>query len=62
MFIVVRQGFAILNVYCCQTYSQRKRLEYTVYTAFFVAIIVVQWADVIICKTRRLSIVEKGMT
>jgi sodium/potassium-transporting ATPase subunit alpha len=30
-------------------------------TAFFVSIIVVQWADVIITKTRRLSITTQGM-
>jgi len=29
--------------------------------AFFIAIIVVQWADLVICKTRTLSIVEQGM-
>jgi sodium/potassium-transporting ATPase subunit alpha len=34
------------------TYEARKDLEYTCHTAFFVAIVVVQWADLIICKTR----------
>merc|ERR1711953_752944 len=29
-------------------------LEYTCHTAFFVSIVVVQWADLIICKTRKL--------
>lgn len=29
--------------------------------AFFIAIIVVQWADLVICKTRTLSIFEQGM-
>ncbi|CAK9303887.1 unnamed protein product [Gordionus sp. m RMFG-2023] len=43
------------------TYADRKRLEYTTYTAFFVTIVVVQWADLIICKTRRLSIIHQGM-
>jgi len=43
------------------TYTDRKRLEYTCHTAFFVAIVVVQWADLIICKTRRNSIVHQGM-
>jgi sodium/potassium-transporting ATPase subunit alpha len=28
---------------------------------FFTAIVIVQWADVIICKTRRNSIVQQGM-
>ncbi|ODN01960.1 Sodium/potassium-transporting ATPase subunit alpha [Orchesella cincta] len=43
------------------TYSSRKRLEYTCHTAFFVAIVIVQWADLIICKTRRLSLYHQGM-
>ncbi|XP_046344177.1 sodium/potassium-transporting ATPase subunit alpha-like [Haliotis cracherodii] len=43
------------------TYSQRKRLEYTCHTAFFVSIVIVQWADLIICKTRRLSLFQQGM-
>jgi len=28
---------------------------------FFTAIVIVQWADVLICKTRRLSIFQQGM-
>ncbi|OAF68794.1 hypothetical protein A3Q56_03462 [Intoshia linei] len=43
------------------TYSQRKVLEYTCHTAFFVSIVVVQWADLMICKTRRNSIIQQGM-
>jgi len=43
------------------TYADRKVLEYTCHTAFFVAIVIVQWADLIICKTRRNSIVQQGM-
>jgi sodium/potassium-transporting ATPase subunit alpha len=43
------------------TYAQRKVLEYTCHTAFFVSIVVVQWADLCICKTRRNSIVHQGM-
>lgn len=43
------------------TYAQRKKLEYTCHTAFFVTIVVVQWADLIICKTRRLSLFQQGM-
>jgi len=30
-------------------------------TAFFISIIIVQWADILICKTRKLSIMEQGM-
>ncbi|KAI6188034.1 Sodium/potassium-transporting ATPase subunit alpha [Aphelenchoides besseyi] len=44
------------------TYKNRKILEYTCQTAYFVAIVVVQWADLIISKTRRNSIVHQGMS
>ena len=43
------------------SYSQRKDLELTCHTAFFTTIVVVQWADVIISKTRRLSVFKQGM-
>jgi sodium/potassium-transporting ATPase subunit alpha len=43
------------------TFEDRKKLEYTCQTAFFVSIVIVQWVDVIICKTRRLSIIRQGM-
>lgn len=43
------------------TYGNRKILEFTCHTAFFIAIVVVQWADLIICKTRYNSIVHQGM-
>lgn len=43
------------------TYAQRKVLEFTCHTAFFVSIVIVQWADLCICKTRRNSIVHQGM-
>jgi len=43
------------------TFQQRKVLEYTTNTAFFVAIVIVQWADLIISKTRRLSVFQQGM-
>merc|ERR1712021_51874 len=43
------------------TYSQRKIVEFTCHTMFFTAIVIVQWADVLICKTRRLSIFQQGM-
>ncbi|XP_054716154.1 sodium/potassium-transporting ATPase subunit alpha-like [Uloborus diversus] len=43
------------------TYRDRKTLEYTCHTAFFVSIVIVQWADIIICKTRRNSILHQGM-
>merc|ERR1711923_24061 len=43
------------------TYRDRKVLEYTCHTAFFVSIVVVQWADLIICETRKLSVFQQGM-
>ncbi|XP_022254094.1 sodium/potassium-transporting ATPase subunit alpha-like isoform X1 [Limulus polyphemus] len=43
------------------TYYDRKILEYTCHTAFFVSIVIVQWADLIICKTRRNSVLHQGM-
>ena len=43
------------------TYDARKELEYTCHTAFFVSIVIVQWADLIICKTRRNSLFQQGM-
>jgi hypothetical protein len=43
-----------------QSYSDRKVLEYTCHSAFFVSIVIVQWADVIICKTRKLSVFQQG--
>ncbi|XP_055950383.1 sodium/potassium-transporting ATPase subunit alpha-B-like isoform X1 [Argiope bruennichi] len=43
------------------TFKDRKILEYTCHTAFFVSIVIVQWADIIICKTRRNSILHQGM-
>ncbi|RZF40041.1 hypothetical protein LSTR_LSTR002444 [Laodelphax striatellus] len=44
------------------TFTNRKILEYTCHTAFFIAIVVVQWADLIICKTRYNSIFHQGMS
>ena len=43
------------------SYYERKVLEKKCYSAFFMAIVLTQVADVIICKTRRLSIVHQGM-
>ena len=43
------------------SYAARQKLEYTCHTAFFVAIVIVQWTDLIICKTRRLSVFQQGM-
>uniref|UniRef100_A0A8C5FLA5 Sodium/potassium-transporting ATPase subunit alpha n=1 Tax=Gadus morhua TaxID=8049 RepID=A0A8C5FLA5_GADMO len=43
------------------TYEQRKIVEFTCHTAFFASIVVVQWADLIVCKTRRNSVFQQGM-
>ncbi|KAK3510742.1 hypothetical protein QTP70_021330 [Hemibagrus guttatus] len=43
------------------TFESRKIVEYTCQTAFFVSIVIVQWADLIICKTRMNSIVQQKM-
>ncbi|XP_078512497.1 sodium/potassium-transporting ATPase subunit alpha-1 isoform X2 [Lissotriton helveticus] len=43
------------------TFEQRKIVEFTCHTSFFVSIVVVQWADLIICKTRRNSVFQQGM-
>merc|ERR1711994_61397 len=43
------------------TYKDRKILEYTCHSAFFVSIVIVQWADLIICKTRMNSVFQQGM-
>ena len=39
----------------------RKNIEYTCNTAFFVSIVVVQWADLLISKTRINSLFQQGM-
>jgi hypothetical protein len=44
-----------------QTRYQRKYLEWTGYTAFFVGIMIQQIADLIIRKTRRNSIFQQGL-
>jgi sodium/potassium-transporting ATPase subunit alpha len=43
------------------TYHSRKILEQTCHTAYFTAIVVMQWFNAVICKTRRLSIFQHGM-
>jgi len=43
------------------TYNERKELEHTCHTAYFVSIVVMQWFNVVICKTRRLSLFQHGM-
>ncbi|KAJ3627918.1 hypothetical protein MTP99_015257 [Tenebrio molitor] len=43
------------------SYTKRKELEYTCYTAFMISVVVTQWADLIVCKTRINSIFHQGM-
>ena len=43
------------------SYGQRKQLEMTCQTAYFLAIVQVQWLDLIISKTRVVSIFTQGM-
>lgn len=42
------------------TYEHRKELEYTCYTAFMISVVVTQWIDLIVCKTRINSIFKQG--
>uniref|UniRef100_A0AC35U2K9 Sodium/potassium-transporting ATPase subunit alpha n=1 Tax=Rhabditophanes sp. KR3021 TaxID=114890 RepID=A0AC35U2K9_9BILA len=42
-------------------YQERKILEYTCHSAYFVSIVIVQWADLIISKTRKNSLAQQGM-
>ncbi|KAK6485592.1 sodium/potassium-transporting ATPase subunit alpha-1-like [Huso huso] len=43
------------------TYEQRKVIEFTCQTAFFISVVIVQWAILIICKTRKNSVFQQGM-
>ncbi|KAG9509343.1 Sodium/potassium-transporting ATPase subunit alpha, partial [Fragariocoptes setiger] len=43
------------------TYNERKILEFTCHTAFFVTIVVVQWFVLLVCKTRRNSLFKQGI-
>ncbi|KAF7274509.1 hypothetical protein GWI33_012840 [Rhynchophorus ferrugineus] len=43
------------------TYQNRKELEYTCYTAFMISVVVTQWLDLVVCKTRSNSIFKQGM-
>lgn len=43
------------------SYISRKELEYTCYTAFMISVVVTQWADLIVCKTRINSICQQGI-
>jgi len=49
------------SIYPMQMYDRVVALE-AANTAYFISIIVVQWADLMICKTRSRSLFEQGMT
>ncbi|CAG2167935.1 unnamed protein product [Oppiella nova] len=42
-------------------YHERKRLEVIAQSSYFIAVVVAQWMDVIVNKTRRLSNFSQGM-
>ncbi|CAG2117346.1 unnamed protein product [Medioppia subpectinata] len=42
------------------TFKQREEIQMEAQSAYFIVIVVVQWIDVIVCKTRRLSIFQHG--
>lgn len=44
------------------THDERKILTRKCYSSFFLSIVLTQVADLIICKTRRLSLFQQGMT
>lgn len=50
----------LCRLLCLQTFSQRLYQEYTCYTVFFVSIEICQISDVLIRKTRRLSVFQQG--
>lgn len=43
------------------TYHSRQELKVTAQTASFIAIVLMQVSNVICCKTRRMSVFQKGM-
>jgi sodium/potassium-transporting ATPase subunit alpha len=43
------------------SYTARQELKITAQTASFIAIVLMQVANVICCKTRRMSILQKGL-
>ncbi|EGD75712.1 sodium/potassium-transporting ATPase subunit alpha-B [Salpingoeca rosetta] len=43
------------------TYNDRKDVERAAQTSYFVSIVIVQWADLIICKTRMNTVFKQGM-
>ncbi|KAH9416191.1 Sodium/potassium-transporting ATPase subunit alpha-1 [Dermatophagoides pteronyssinus] len=48
--------------YIQTTFEERKSIQIEAQSAYFAGIIVMQWMDVIVCKTRRVSIFRHGMS
>lgn len=44
-----------------ENYIKRDETLRAAQTGFFISIVIVQWADVVICKTRMLSLFQQGM-
>ena len=42
------------------TYEDRKSLEYSCQAGFFISIVMVQWANLLLSRTRSASIISKG--
>ena len=44
------------------TYKQRMEVQLTIHSFFFVAIVITQWGNLVVCKTKRLSVFQHGLT
>lgn len=43
------------------TFAQRRLIEITGYTGYLAGVVVTQWINIMMCKTRRNSIIEQGL-
>ena len=43
-----------------QTYDQRSDILSEAQSAYFIIVVMTQWSDVVVCKTRRLSLFQHG--
>ena len=62
-FVRINDNHLKLNLvhFSIKNFEQRKDILVGAQSAYFIAVIVVQWIDVIINKTRRLSVFSQGM-
>jgi sodium/potassium-transporting ATPase subunit alpha len=44
------------------TYDDRKQLEYSCHAGFFFSIVLCQWVVLFVCRARRLSVFQRGMS